>query len=150
RVRVNDDPVGNGKSQFNPAIALDQTSGIVALTWYDTRNSGTANNTTQIFGSVSLDGGLTFLPNMQISAGTSNATLTGTSFDYGNYATMISPNPAFNRSGATTPNSTGNNPTGPLPGTTLYPAKVFVGSPAGPSVISQTPASDAFGQISSV
>jgi len=30
-VRVNDDPVGNGKSQFLPKIALDQTSGNIAV-----------------------------------------------------------------------------------------------------------------------
>jgi serine-aspartate repeat-containing protein C/D/E len=127
RVRVNDDAVGNGKSQFNPAIALDQTSGFVAVTWYDTRNSGTANNTTQMFGTVSLDGGLAFLPNVQISAGTSNATLTGTGFDYGDYDTMDFTGGVFYRSWGDNSNSTGDNPNGALHGLNLYTARVTVG-----------------------
>src|SRR5262249_12311376 len=40
RVRVNDGPVGTDKSTLQPAIAVDQTTGHVAITWYDTRNSG--------------------------------------------------------------------------------------------------------------
>jgi hypothetical protein len=55
RVRVNGDPLGDGKSQFLPAIALDQTTGNLAITWLDARNS--ANDTgVQVFGAVSLDG----------------------------------------------------------------------------------------------
>jgi hypothetical protein len=42
-VRVNDDSLGNGKSQFLPAVAADYTTGNVAVTWYDTRNSGRNN-----------------------------------------------------------------------------------------------------------
>ncbi len=37
-VRVNDDPVGNGKSQFLPRIALDQTTGFIAVSFYDCRD----------------------------------------------------------------------------------------------------------------
>src|SRR5262249_53849462 len=36
-VPVNDD--AGGASQFNPAIAVDQSSGNVAVTWYDCRNN---------------------------------------------------------------------------------------------------------------
>ena len=37
-VRVNDDPSTPIRSQFNPYIALDPTSGVVAIGWYDSRN----------------------------------------------------------------------------------------------------------------
>ena len=53
-VKLNDDHTAN--SQFNPAIALDQTSGNVAISWYDTRNDrgsgdtdGTPNDDFQIW-----------------------------------------------------------------------------------------------------
>jgi hypothetical protein len=128
RVRVNDDAVGNGKSQFNPAIALDQTSGNVAITWYDTRNSGPANNTTQIFGSASLDGGLTWCPNIQISAGTSNGHAGDPGFDYGDYDKMDFTGGVFYRSWADNSNSTGDNPNGTLHGLNIHTAKVTVGS----------------------
>jgi protocatechuate 3,4-dioxygenase beta subunit len=128
RVRVNDDPVGNGKSQFNPAIALDQTTGNVAVTWYDTRNSGTANNTTQVFGTVSLDGGVTFLSNVQISAGTSNGHAGDPGFDYGDYDTMDFSHGVFYRSWADNSNSSGDNPNGTLHGLNIYTAKVAVGA----------------------
>src|SRR4029450_4133021 len=35
-IKLNDDLTTN--SQYNPAIALDQSSGNVAVSWYDTRN----------------------------------------------------------------------------------------------------------------
>jgi hypothetical protein len=110
------DPIGNGKSQLQPAIAVDQTTGNVAVTWYDTRNSGPANNTTQVFGSVSLDGGATWLPAVQISTGTSNASAVDESppspFDYGDYDLMDFSHNVFYRSWADNSNSTGNNPDG--------------------------------------
>jgi hypothetical protein len=127
RARVNDDPVGNGKSQFNPAIAVDQTTGNVAITWYDTRNSGAANNTTQMFGSASFDGGVTWCPNIQISAGTSQGSVPADQgFDYGDYDTMDFNNGVFYRSWADNSNSTLDNPNGTLHGTNIYTAKVAV------------------------
>src|SRR5204863_428552 len=77
-------------SQFNPAIALDQTSGNVAISWYDTRNDlgsggsgdtdGIPNNDFQVWATDSANGGTTFAPNFQVSAGTSNAIDTGSFF----------------------------------------------------------------------
>ena len=81
-IRVNDD--ATTKSQFNPAVAVDETTGDVAVTWYDARNSP-GDNTTQIFGTVSDNGGLSFLANVLISAGTSDASLVDPGFDYGDY-----------------------------------------------------------------
>ena len=72
-VQVNDDATTN--SQFQSALSVDQTTGYVGVTWLDARNAGAANNTVQEFGAISTDGGSTFLPNFQISAGTSNEIL---------------------------------------------------------------------------
>jgi hypothetical protein len=82
-VRVNDDAGTN--SQFEPALAVDQDSGNVALTWYDARNSSD-NSGTQLFGTVSLDHGASFLPNVQIATGMSDQKWKGYSpndLDYG-------------------------------------------------------------------
>jgi hypothetical protein len=70
-VRVNDDMGTN--SQFLPSIAIDQTTGNVDVSWYDARNSGAANNTAQFFTAVTINGGQSFLPNVQVSKGTSQA-----------------------------------------------------------------------------
>jgi protocatechuate 3,4-dioxygenase beta subunit len=127
RVRVNDDPLGNGKSTLQPAIAVDQTTGALAVTWYDTRNSGAANNTVQLFGTVSFDGGVTFLSNIQISNGASNASLAGSGIDLGDYDTMDFSNGVFYRTWADNSNSTSDNPNGTLHQLNTYTAKVTVG-----------------------
>lgn len=79
--RVNDDATAN--SQFLPAIALDQATGNVGITWYDARRDagagspantdGLPNTDVEYWGTVSLDGGRSFLPNVKISAGSSNS-----------------------------------------------------------------------------
>jgi hypothetical protein len=127
RVRVNDDPLGNGKSQLQPAIALDQTSGAVAVTWLDCRNSP-ANNTVQTFGTVSFDGGVTFLSNIQISNGTSNASPAGSGIDLGDYDKMDFTNGVFYRTWADNSNILSDNPNGTLHQLNTYTAKVTVGA----------------------
>jgi hypothetical protein len=72
-VRVDDNNTGN--SVFFPQFGVDPTTGNLAVAWYDARNAGAANNTVQVFGAVSFDGGDTFTPSFQISAGTSNSNL---------------------------------------------------------------------------
>src|SRR5262249_34281580 len=84
-VQVNDDTTTN--SQYFPKIALDQTTGNIAVTFYDARNdngsggpgdtNGKANDDVQLWGTVSSDGGVTFFPNVQISVGTSNSNNAG-------------------------------------------------------------------------
>jgi protocatechuate 3,4-dioxygenase beta subunit len=127
RVRVNDDPLGNGKSQLQPAIALDQTSGAVAVTWLDCRNSP-ANNTVQTFGTVSFDGGVSFLSNIQISNGSSNASLAGSIIDLGDYDKMDFNNGVFYRTWADNSNVLSDNPNGTLHQLNTYTAKVTVGA----------------------
>ena len=69
-VVVNDDDGSN--SQFLPSIAVDQSTGNVAVSWYDARNDQ-ANVKTEFFAALSNNGGASFLPNLQVSDGTSNA-----------------------------------------------------------------------------
>ncbi len=56
-VRVNQDPMNNGKLQFYNAICVDQTGG-VNIVYYDNRN--TAADSAEVMMSRSIDGGNTF------------------------------------------------------------------------------------------
>jgi hypothetical protein len=119
-VRVNDDTGTN--SQFLPRIALDQTTGYIAVSWYDCRNDqgtggpgdtdGIPNDEAQFWATVSTDGGLSFAPNVQVSAGTSsaNAAWTGVNQDYGDYTGLDYYGGKFYPAWADNSNSTGNNP----------------------------------------
>jgi hypothetical protein len=92
-VQVNDDTTTN--SQFWPRLAVDQTSGNVAVSWYDARNDpgsgpgdrdGVPNTDTEFFATLSFDGGATFLPNVQISTSPSSAIANpNNGNDYGDY-----------------------------------------------------------------
>jgi hypothetical protein len=65
RVRVNDDPVGNGKEQFFPWIDVDPITGTVYVVFYDRREeTGVA---TDVYLATSTDGGAHFA-NQKISA----------------------------------------------------------------------------------
>src|SRR5262249_15272106 len=94
RIKVNDDATTN--SQFNPAIAVDQVTHFIAVTWYDCRNSP-GNNTAQIYGTVSTKRGRGWEPNVQIGAGLSSGLAAG-SFNFGDYDTMDYYNGTFFRS----------------------------------------------------
>lgn len=121
-VRVNDDTGVN--SQFLPRIALDQTSGTVAVSFYDARNS--SNNTTaQVFAATSSDG-TAFSANQQISAGTSNAAAANNSIDYGDYSGLAYQEGSFYPFWADNSNSTNDNPNGTLHGFNMYTAAVVV------------------------
>ncbi|PWU14633.1 MAG: hypothetical protein C5B50_16995 [Verrucomicrobia bacterium] len=128
RVRVNDDPAGNGKSQFLPKIALDQTTGYIAVSFYDCRNSP-ANNTAELWAAVSVDGGQTFLPNVKVSAGVSSALVTAianTGFDFGDYTGLAFHGGAFYPVWADNSNSTHDNPAGANGNFDIYTARVTV------------------------
>lgn len=127
-VRVNDDPIGNGKSQFLPRIALDQTTGYIAVSFYDCRNSA-ANNTPEVWASVSTDGGQTFLHNVKVSAGVSSALVTAianTGFDFGDYTGLAFHAGSFYPCWADNSNSTGDNPAGAGGNFDIYTARVTV------------------------
>jgi hypothetical protein len=133
-VRVNDDATSN--SQFNPAIAVDQDTGFVGISWYDARNDlghggegdtdGIPNDDAQIWATYSTDGGGTFAPNLRVSQGTSNILGAETSFDYGDYTHAAFQSGVFYPAWSDNSNSTGENPDGTLHQLDLYIAAVPV------------------------
>ena len=131
-VRVNDDHTAN--SQFMPKIALDPTTGNIALVWYDSRTDlgtggpgdtdGIPNDDAQFWGAFSTDGGLSFTPNIQISAGTSNSHVSGNHIDYGDYDGLSFYGGVAHPAWSDNSNSTGDNPDGNLHKLDIYTAAV--------------------------
>ena len=133
RVRVNDDSGTN--SQFLPHISLDQSSGNVAVTWYDCRNSVT-NNTAQYFGAISINGSVSFSTNFKISAGTSSEAASVPALknaDYGDYTGNAFANGVLIPAWGDNSNSTGDNPNGATD-FDVYTAPVYVLPPLGMAV----------------
>jgi len=130
-VRVNDDSTVN--SQFLPKISLDPTSGRIAVVWYDSRNDlgtggagdsdGLPNDDAQLWGALSTDG-QAFTPNIQISAGTSNANDAHNGIDYGDYTGLSFYGGIAHPAWADNSNSAGNNPDGTLHQLDVYTAAV--------------------------
>jgi hypothetical protein len=130
--RVNDDQGTN--SQFLPRIALDQSTGVIAVTWHDARKDkgqghggdtdGIPNDDAQYWGTMSLDGGATFLPNFRISAGTSNAQAAFDGVDYGDYTALTAQGGAFYPAWADNSNSTHTNPDGRGSAFDVYTSRV--------------------------
>jgi hypothetical protein len=111
-VRVNSDT--GASSQFLPRISLDQSTGMIAVTWDDARNS-VLNDMAQYFAAFSVDGGATFTSNVRLSIGMSDqarsvAALKKT--DYGDYSGNAFVNGRLVEAWADNSNSTGDNPDG--------------------------------------
>jgi hypothetical protein len=133
-LRVNDDQTPN--SQFLPKISLDPTSGNIAVVWYDSRmdlgsggvgdTDGVPNDDAQVWGAFSTTGGVSVTPNMQISAGTSNAHDSGNGIDYGDYSGLSFVGGVAHPAWSDNSNSTGNNPDGALHQLDIYTAAVPV------------------------
>ena len=133
-VRVNDDNTAN--SQFLPKISLDPATGNIAVVWYDCRNDlgtggpgdtdGIPNDDAQFWGAFSADGGTSFTPNIQISAGTSNSHDSGNGIDYGDYTGLAFYRGIAHPAWSDNSNSTGNNPDGALHQLDIYTAAVPV------------------------
>jgi hypothetical protein len=108
--RVNTD-VGTN-SQFFSKIALDPTTGNVAVVWYDARNSAT-NNRVELWGTVSTDGGMTFQSEVKISgAGSTSGVGLGSGNELGDYLGLDFYNNVFYPVWGDNSNSDGNNPNG--------------------------------------
>ena len=69
--RVNDDPIGVANDQFAPWLATDPADGRVSMVWYDTRNDPT-HLSVDVFYASSIDGGVTFSPNVQLTTAPTN------------------------------------------------------------------------------
>jgi len=108
-VRVNTDAGTN--SQFFSKIALDPTTGNIAVVWYDCRNSA-ANNRVELWGTVSVNGGVSFLPEIKISAGSTSGVGLGGGNELGDYLGLDFYNNVFHPAWADDSNATGNNPDG--------------------------------------
>jgi hypothetical protein len=133
-IKVNDDQTAN--SQYDPSIALDQSTGTLALSWYDTRNdlgtggsgdtNGIPNDDFQIWATYSSNGGASVAPNFQVSRGTSNAVDANSFFDVGDYTHAAFVGGTFWPAWADNSNSTGQNPDGTLHQFDLYTAKISI------------------------
>jgi hypothetical protein len=135
-VRLNDDATTN--SQINPALAVDQTTGSVAVSWYDARNdlgsggpgdtNGIPNDDVQIWATYSTDGAATFVSNFPVSEGTSNSSvgITGSGFNFGDYTHAAFESNRFYPAWSDNSDSTGDNPDGGLHQLDLYTAKVTI------------------------
>ncbi len=85
--RVNDDATNT--SQFFAWIQVDQTNGLVALSWYDARNDVANNQQAETFMTTSIDGGATFVPNVRVATATSDQSDANPDADlngYGDYS----------------------------------------------------------------
>ena len=130
--RLNDDSGTN--SQFNPAIAVDQASGAVGVSWYDSRldlgqggpgdTDGIPDDDAQVWGTVSGAGGASFGPNFQISLGASNSADAHNGVDYGDYTHDAFVAGVFYPCWSDNSNSTGDNPDGALSTLDVYIATV--------------------------
>ncbi|HEX9235937.1 MAG TPA: sialidase family protein, partial [Actinomycetota bacterium] len=131
-VRVNDDTTVN--SQFDPKIAIDRTTGQVAISWYDCRNdrgdgepgdtNGIPNDDATMYAAVSRDGGESFSPNVRVSAGVSNSADADSGLDFGDYEGLAYEAGTFYPVWADNSNSTGDNPDGALRRLDIYTAAV--------------------------
>lgn len=81
-VRVNDDPVGNGKLQCWPWIGVND-SGNIAITFFDSRNTS-SNTIIENYVAHSSDGGQTFL-NLQVSTVPTNTAQPNSDVRFGDY-----------------------------------------------------------------
>jgi hypothetical protein len=93
-LRVNDDKGTN--SQFFSYDAVDQTTGNLAISWYDARNSA-SNTEVEVFATASVDGGASVLPNVQVAKGLSNviADSNNSGNDYGDFMGLAFNSGAF-------------------------------------------------------
>ncbi|HET7342251.1 MAG TPA: HYR domain-containing protein [Methylomirabilota bacterium] len=128
-VRVNDD--AGASSQFLPRIALDQSTGAVAVTWYDTREDPD-NVAARFHGAVSVDGGLTFGPNFAVAAAASREAGADPppppyhDIDFGDYTGSAFVSGVLMPVWADNSNATGDNPDGTLHRLDIYTAAVRV------------------------
>ncbi len=71
-VRINDDPLGNGKDQWFPWVTVDPTNGDVYVAFYDRRDDPD-NLLLNVYMTRSTDGGQSFEPNIRVTTTTSDS-----------------------------------------------------------------------------
>ena len=133
-VRVNDDITT--RSQFLPYIALDRSSGTVAVGFHDARNDtgvpgvgGTnaiPNDDSEYYATYSTNGGVTWAPNVRLSGGFSNAAAAGSGVDYGDFVGQDAYGGKFFAVWADNSNCDGTNANGTLSNFDLYMGKLTI------------------------
>jgi len=83
KVRVNDDPAGIVKDQFNQWLSVDPVTGSVNLSWNDARNDPN-DIKTDIYFTQSTNGGLAFAPNVKVTTAMSDESSANPDADAGN------------------------------------------------------------------
>ena len=152
-VRVNDDATTN--SQFLPYVALDPTTGTVAVGFHDCRNDngvpgpgGTnmiPNDDAEYYGTFSTDGGATWAPNRRLSGGFSNAADAANGIDFGDYVGLSAFGGKLYAMWADNANCDGTNANGTLHQFDLYanPLMLTAGTPSPTPTASPTPSATA-------
>ncbi len=143
-VRVNDD--ATTRSQFLPYIALDRSTGNVAVGFHDSRNDNgtvgaggtntTANDDAEYFATYSTNGGAAWAANTRISGGWSNAAAAGASTDYGDYEGEWAHGGKFYAIWADNSNCDGTNPNGTAQQFDLYMGTLTLPGAATPTATS--------------
>ena len=133
RVKVNDDG-SERRAQFLPRIAIDQTTGDLAVGFHDCRNddgdfgfgdtNGRMNDDAMYYLAFSSDGGRSFGANIRVSAGASNAQDANSPVDYGDFSGLAFDAGVAHPAWADNSDSTGDNPAGALRTFDLYSASV--------------------------
>src|SRR5665213_961508 len=143
--RVNDDTGIN--SQFFPRVSLDQTTGLVGVSWYDARDDHRAGGDNDTDGILNTDvavyaalvtpvaNGLQISPNVRVSEGVSNAVSAdnaapdqSNAIALGDYEGMVFTNGVMHPVWADNSNSTQDNPDGALKSLDVYTAAVPAGA----------------------
>jgi hypothetical protein len=129
--RVNDVTTN---AQFLPRIALDPTTGNLAIGWHDARNDagdlsfgdtdGKPNTDAMYYMTFSTDGGQTFAPSVPVSQGVSNSDDARNVVDYGDYTGLAFSAGVALPAWSDNSNSTGDNPAGALRSFDIYTARV--------------------------
>jgi hypothetical protein len=125
-LKVNDD--STTKSQFLPAMAVDQSTGNVAIVWRDARNSA-GNNTAEEWGTVSVTHGASVLANVRLGGMSNQAggnVAKSDDLDFGDYQGVAFANGKFIPVFADNSNSAGGNPDGTGSKFDLYTVVVTV------------------------
>jgi hypothetical protein len=86
-VRVNDDPVGDGKDQFQPQLAV-APNGVVSVMFFDRRDDPN-NVLINVYLAQSTDNGQTFGPNARVTDASSDPSLDAPVPDDGSHVTFF-------------------------------------------------------------
>lgn len=159
-IRVNNDTTLN--SQLLPRIALDNTTGDVAVGWYDARNDlgqggpgdtdHIPNDDVEYYATLitPLASGLSVAPNLQISTGASNAEDSNSGIDLGDYTGLSFYNGTIHPEWFDNSNSTGDNPDGTLKDLDVYTANVPASAFSSASAVSLGGRSDPSGLVAAL